>query len=91
VAELAIDDRCKRAEALEALRRGHAIMARPTALSPNNTGWKRDLDRFEARIAELSQSSAPLAGLDPAISEPFAAELRGPSNARLDPMCSSAP
>jgi hypothetical protein len=39
---------------LEALRRGHAIMVRLTALSPNNAGWKRDLDRFEARIAELS-------------------------------------
>jgi hypothetical protein len=55
VAELAIDDRSRRAEALEALRRGHAIMVRLTALSPNNAGWKRDLDRFEARIAELSQ------------------------------------
>jgi hypothetical protein len=36
VAELAIDDRCKRAEALEALRRAHAIMVRLTALSSNN-------------------------------------------------------
>jgi hypothetical protein len=31
VAEWAIDDRRKRAEALEALRRGHAIMVRLTA------------------------------------------------------------
>ena len=42
------------AEALEALQRGHAIMIRLTALSPDNAGWKRDLDWFEAQIAELS-------------------------------------
>jgi hypothetical protein len=38
-----------------ALRRGHAIMVRLIALSPDNAQWKRDLDLFEARIAELSQ------------------------------------
>jgi hypothetical protein len=30
-------------------------MVRLTALSPDNAGWKRDLDLFEARIAEFSQ------------------------------------
>ena len=44
-----------RVEALDALRLGHAIMIRLTALSPDNAGWKRDLDRFAARIAELSR------------------------------------
>jgi hypothetical protein len=43
-----------RAEALEALRRGHAIMLRLTALSPDNFGWKRDLDWFAAQIAKIS-------------------------------------
>ena len=43
------------AEALEALRRGHAIMVRLTALSPDNVQWKQDLDWFASQIAELSQ------------------------------------
>jgi hypothetical protein len=40
---------------LEALRRRHAIMVRLTALSPDNATWKRDLDWFEAQIAQISQ------------------------------------
>jgi hypothetical protein len=43
------------AEALQELRRGHAIMVRLTALSPDNATWKRDLDWFERRIAEMSR------------------------------------
>ena len=42
-------------DALEALKRGKAIMLRLTALSADNARWKRDLAWFEARIAELSQ------------------------------------
>jgi hypothetical protein len=42
------------AEAVEALRRGHAIMVRLTALSPDNAAWKRDLDWFASQIAEIS-------------------------------------
>jgi len=45
----------KTGEALDALRRGHAIMVRLTALSPDNAGWKRDLDWFASQIAALSQ------------------------------------
>ena len=41
--------------ALEALRRGQAIMTGLAALSPDNAGWKRDLDWFASQIAELSQ------------------------------------
>jgi hypothetical protein len=41
-------------EALEALQRGHAIMVRLTALSPDNAQWKGDLDCFEAQIVEIS-------------------------------------
>jgi hypothetical protein len=84
VAELAIDDRCKRAEALEALRRGYAIMVRLTALSRNNAGWKRDLTASKRGSPNSRSRPRPC-------SEPFAAELRGPSNARLNPMCSFAP
>jgi hypothetical protein len=51
----ALKRRQKPEEASEALRRGHAIMVRLTALSPDNAGWKRDLDWFEAQIAELSR------------------------------------
>ena len=43
------------AEALDALRRGHASMLRFTALSPDNVQWKRDLDLFTAKIAEFSR------------------------------------
>jgi hypothetical protein len=39
------------AEALDVLRRGHAIMVRLTALSPDNATWKRDLEWFAAQIA----------------------------------------
>ena len=42
-------------EALKALEKGCAIMARLIAGSPDNAKWKRDLDRFKAQIAELSQ------------------------------------
>ena len=45
----------KSVEALEALRRGHSIMARLTALSSDNAQWKRDLDRFAGQIADLSR------------------------------------
>jgi hypothetical protein len=44
----------KTEEASDALRRGHAIILRLTALSPDNVKWKRDLDSFEAQIAEIS-------------------------------------
>ena len=42
-------------EALDALRRGHAIMVRLTALSPDNVQWRRDLDWFTGQIAEISR------------------------------------
>ena len=41
-------------EGAKMLQRGHAIMVRLTALSPDNAGWKLDLNWFEAQIAELS-------------------------------------
>jgi hypothetical protein len=36
------------------LRKGQAIMARLTKLSPDNAQWKQDLVRFNRQIAELS-------------------------------------
>ena len=45
----------KAGEALDALRGGHAIMVRLTALSPDNAQWKRDLDWFAGQIAEISR------------------------------------
>jgi hypothetical protein len=45
-----------RAEALEALRRGHAIMVGLTQLSPDNARWKQDLDWFDGQIDALAGS-----------------------------------
>jgi hypothetical protein len=43
------------ARALDALRRGRAIMVRMTSLSPDNAAWKRELAWFDGQIAELAQ------------------------------------
>ena len=43
--------------ALDAYRRGREIVLRLVALAPDRVGFKRNLDWFEARIAELE--SAP--------------------------------
>ena len=45
----------KPGEALAALRQGEAIMARLAKLSPDNTGWKRDLSWFDNQIAALTK------------------------------------
>jgi hypothetical protein len=44
-----------KAKALDALRRGRAIMARMTTLSPDNAVWKNDLAWFDGQIAELAR------------------------------------
>jgi len=43
------------AKTLDELRRGRAIMARMTTLSPDNAVWKRDLAWFDGQIAELTR------------------------------------
>jgi tetratricopeptide (TPR) repeat protein len=45
-----------RTKALDAARRGQAVMSRLAALSPANDAWKRDLGWFNGVIAQLSQS-----------------------------------
>ena len=53
-------------------------MVRLTALSPDNAGWKLDLDWFEGEIARLSQLGAPFR---PACGQASPT----PSNTSLDP------
>jgi hypothetical protein len=42
-------------KALDFFRRGHAIMARLTKLSPDNAQWKQDLTEFNQEIAALAK------------------------------------
>jgi hypothetical protein len=40
--------------AIDALKQGRSILAALVKLSPDNAAWKRDLEEFERRIAQLT-------------------------------------
>jgi hypothetical protein len=42
-------------KAVDALRQGREIMARLVSLSPDNAGWKRDLQGLDDQLAELGR------------------------------------